>query len=86
MCTLSSSLTLGIPMIGCYLLIRRHTHDEAGEKALRPSALAAHAEDLGLVPSTHTGPQLWPMTPVLGGPMPMAFKSSYIHILKISEL
>lgn len=57
MCTLSSPLTLGIPMIKCYSLIKRHKHDKAGEEALGLSALAAHAEDLGWVPSTHTGPQ-----------------------------
>lgn len=77
MYTLSSSLILGIPVIECYLLIKGHKHGKAGGKALRLRALAAHAEDL-----VHN--ELC-MTPVLGGPMPVAFKGSYSHILKTNE-
>lgn len=51
-----------------------------GEEALRLRALATHAEDLGLVPSTPFVHSQLSITPVLGGPMPVASKSSYIHV------
>lgn len=36
-------------MMEYYLLIKRYKHGRAGEETLRVRALAAHAEDLGLV-------------------------------------